>query len=322
MNTAKLRIIFAGTPVFAAHHLQALIDSAHQVVAVYTQPDRRAGRGKKLTPSPVKALAMAHQLPIYQPLSLKDEAAQAELAAHHGDIMVVVAYGLLLPKAVLDSPRYGCINVHGSLLPRWRGAAPIQRAIEAGDKRSGITIMQMDEGLDTGDMLLTAACDINPDDTSASLHDKLMSLGAKALVETLSQLPIAQGQAQKQNHAEASYAEKIRKEEALIDWSRPARVIERQVRTYMPVPIAYSFLHDQRIKIHRATVAQTMDKTPSGTIKPGTLLSLGDQALLVACGQQALAIQQLQLPGKKPMTAQQLRHGYAAFFQPGQCFGK
>ncbi len=326
-STKALRIVFAGTPVFAAHHLQALIDSPHQLVAVYTQPDRRAGRGKKFSPSPVKTLADAHQLPVYQPVSLKDATVQAQLAAHNADIMVVVAYGLILPKTVLDIPRYGCFNVHGSLLPRWRGAAPIQRAIAAGDTVSGVTIMQMDAGLDTGDMLLKASCEISPQETSASLHDKLMRLGSGALLEVLSLLQQQQLNPEKQDDESASYAEKISKAEAAINWFEPAVLIERRIRTYNPVPIAYSFLKEQRIKIHQATLRATETSVipvagGPEAITPGTIIALEEDALVVACGQQALAIEQLQLPGKKPMAARQLLNGYSDLLQQGQCFGR
>ena len=247
-----LRLIFAGTPAFAAHHLQALINSSHSVIAVYTQPDRPAGRGKKLTPSPVKALAQENNLGVYQPVSLKDKDVQAMLNQHKADVMVVVAYGLLLPKAVLDIPHYGCINVHGSLLPRWRGAAPIQRTIGAGDSHSGITIMQMDIGLDTGDMLHKSQCALDAGETSASLHNKLMALGAPALLEALQQIRSSTVNPVKQDDKLATYAEKITKEEAQIDWQQPASTIERNIRAYNPFPVAYSFLEGKRIKFYHA----------------------------------------------------------------------
>ena len=230
----KLKLIFAGTPDFAARHLAALLSSGHEVVAVYTQPDKPAGRGQKLTASPVKELALAHDLPVYQPASLRNEAAQAELAALGADLMVVVAYGLILPKAVLDTPRLGCINVHGSLLPRWRGAAPIQRSIWAGDAETGVTIMQMDVGLDTGAMIRKVSCPIAFDETSASLYDKLAELGPQALVDTLNAMAAGETAAEAQDDALANYAQKLSKEEARIDWSMEAVAIERCIRAFNP----------------------------------------------------------------------------------------
>ncbi len=325
-SSTGLRIIFAGTPDFAAHHLQALIDSSHQIVAVYTQPDRPAGRGKKLTPSPVKTLALAHELPVLQPESLKDPQAQAELFEHNADVMVVVAYGLLLPKAVLETPRYGCLNVHGSLLPRWRGAAPIQRAIlgdDTGDgngmadKETGVTIMQMDVGLDTGDMLYKSACDIEPDETTASLHDKLMRLGAPALLATLEQVQLDQLQPEPQNNAQATYAEKITKQEAQIDWSKPATFIERKIRAYNPFPVAYTFLNDKRLKIYKATSINISNNEKT----PGDIVAFNEDGVVVACGEGALALQQLQVPGKRSMSIAELQNGYSDLFSIGNHFG-
>ena len=215
-NPSSLRIIFAGTPDFAAEALAALLDTSHEILAVYTQPDRPAGRGRQLKPSPVKQLALEHQLSVFQPASLKTPESIEELRALEADVMVVAAYGLLLPPEVLSLPRYGCLNIHASLLPRWRGAAPIQRAILAGDSETGITIMQMDTGLDTGAMLLKKPCVITPEDTSASLHDRLAELGARAIVEALDQLPNLEVTPQDEN--QATYADKLSKSEALIDW--------------------------------------------------------------------------------------------------------
>jgi methionyl-tRNA formyltransferase len=314
-EATPLNIIFAGTPHFAAHHLQALIDSQHNVVAVYTQPDRPSGRGKKLTPSPVKALALQHDLPVEQPLSLKVANAQTTLAAYNADVMVVVAYGLLLPQIVLDTPRYGCLNVHGSLLPRWRGAAPIQRAIEMGDSETGITIMQMDKGLDTGDMLLTVACDITATETSASLHDKLMMLGTPALLEVLSQLSSGTVVAEKQNNDLACYAEKITKQEAEIDWGEAAEHIVQKIQAFNPFPIAYSFLNDKRIKIYSASVTEN-----SKAIASGTIISVDDDGIAIACGQQAILVSMLQIPNKKAMTVKELLNGYNDYFIAGQPF--
>lgn len=221
----------------------------HQVIGVYTQPDRPAGRGKKLTASPVKKLALEHQLPVFQPQSLKDPEQQRLLNALQAEIMVVVAYGLILPQAVLDAPRLGCINVHASILPRWRGAAPIQRAIEAGDPETGVTIMQMDAGLDTGAMLSVSRCEIDHSETSASLHHKLEELGAPALLHTLASIAAGRAVAVDQDDRLSCYAAKITKQEALIDWSQPAQVLDRQVRAFNPFPAAYTTLGELRIKV-------------------------------------------------------------------------
>ena len=229
-----LRIIFAGTPDFAARHLDALLSSGHQVVGVFTQPDRPAGRGKKLMPSPVKVLAEEQGLPVFQPASLRPQENQQLVADLNADVMVVVAYGLILPKAVLDMPRLGCINVHGSLLPRWRGAAPIQRSLWAGDAETGVTIMKMDVGLDTGDMLYKLACPITSDDTSATLYDKLADLGPQGLIETLQQLADNTAKPEVQDDALATYAEKLSKEEARLDWSLSAAQLERYIRAFNP----------------------------------------------------------------------------------------
>lgn len=283
--TQPLRIIFAGTPDFAARHLQALIDSPHQLVAVYSQPDRPAGRGQKLQPSAVKQLAEQHQLPVYQPKSLKKPAAQAELAALDADVMIVVAYGLILPLAVLQSPRLGCINVHGSLLPRWRGAAPIQRAIWAGDQQTGITIMQMDEGLDTGAMLSKVSCPIEPADTSASLYAKLAGLGPEALLIALAQLPTLQANAEDQNDNEACYAEKLHKEEGLLDFSKSAEALNREIRAFNPWPASYLQLPQGTVKIWQASWQSTDHQAPAGQI-----LAAGKKGIEIACASGVLVL--------------------------------
>ncbi|HTF85289.1 MAG TPA: methionyl-tRNA formyltransferase [Cellvibrio sp.] len=309
-----LRIVFAGTPDFAAHHLQTLLDSRHQVIAVYSQPDRPAGRGKKLTASPVKALALTHNIPVHQPLSLKEVAAQQELAALQADIMVVVAYGLLLPKAVLDTPRLGCINVHASILPRWRGAAPIQRALEAGDTITGVTIMQMDVGLDTGDMLVKAECAILPDDTGGSLHDKLLTIGAPALLEALDQLQHGIAKPESQDDRHSCYAPKLNKDEALLDWRQPAAVLERKVRAFNPFPVAFTQKagSEDRIRIWSSRVApNNMDKAP------GTVMEVSSTGIRVSCGQDSLLLEQVQLPGKKPMGVDELLRGHPHLFSLG-----
>jgi len=308
----KLKLIFAGTPDFAARHLAALLSSGHEVVAVYTQPDKPAGRGQKLTASPVKELALAHNLPVYQPASLRNEAAQAELAALGADLMVVVAYGLILPKAVLDTPRLGCINVHGSLLPRWRGAAPIQRSIWAGDGETGVTIMQMDVGLDTGAMIRKVTCPIASDETSASLYDKLAGLGPQALVDTLDAMAAGDTAAEPQDDALANYAEKLSKEEARIDWSMDAVAIERCIRAFNPWPISWFDVAGQTVKVWQAeVVAQDHGQAA------GTLLKADKQGIEVATGQGVLRLLTLQPPGKKAMSVSDLLNSRRDWFEPG-----
>lgn len=313
-ENAGLRVVFAGTPDFAAAYLEALIDSEHKVVAVYTQPDRPAGRGKKLSMSPVKQLAGEHSLPVYQPQSLRDPAAQEELAALEPDVMVVVAYGLILPQAVLDTPRFGCLNVHGSLLPRWRGAAPIQRAIEAGDSETGITIMQMNAGLDTGDILALEACPIQAKDTSASLFHHLSQLGKKPLLKVLADLPAHQAQAQAQDEAGATYAHKISKEEARLDWQRPAIELERQIRAFNPFPMAWTELGELRIKVIAAELIDTESQATAGTIT-----AVSDAGVDVQCGRGCLRLSLLQLPGKRPMPVKDILLGNRKLFEePGR----
>nr|WP_194709997.1 methionyl-tRNA formyltransferase [Pseudoalteromonas sp. S16_S37] len=312
--TKPLRIVFAGTPDFAARHLSALIDSHHEVVAVYSTPDRPAGRGKKLKASEVKMLALEHNLPVYQPESLKTSEAQAELAALHADVMVVVAYGVLLPKAILETPKMGCLNVHGSILPRWRGAAPIQRALWAGDEQTGVTIMQMDEGLDTGDMLHIATCLITAQDTSASLYDKLAQLGPVALLDTLEQLSNGTAVATKQDDAQANYAKKLRKEEADIDWQMSATQIALNIRAFNPWPVCFTQMQNQTVKIWQAEVVDSHGA-------PGTVLSSDKNGIVIACAEQALKITQLQPQGKKPMSAQDFLNGRADWVAPGSKVG-
>ena len=319
--TQPLNIIFAGTPDFAAVHLQALLDSEHRVIAVYTQPDRPAGRGKKLLASPVKQLAQQYDIPVYQPQSLRDEQAQAELAALNADVMVVVAYGLILPQAVLDTPRLGCVNVHASLLPRWRGAAPIQRALEAGDAESGVAIMQMEAGLDTGPVLVESRCVISPRDTGGSLHDKLAELGGPALLQALAQLADGSAQPQVQDESGANYAGKISKEEARIDWQRPADELERQIRAFNPFPVSWTTYSDnkgeQRLRIYKA-----IHERGCHSDVPGTILGADEEGILVACGREALRLQLLQLPGKKALPAAEILKGYRELFAPGRQLGQ
>ena len=318
--TEPLKIIFAGTPDFAAVHLQALLDSEHSVIAVYSQPDRPAGRGKKLLASPVKQLAEQHGIPVYQPQSLRDQAAQEELAALNADIMVVVAYGLILPQVVLDTPRLGCINVHASLLPRWRGAAPIQRAIEAGDSESGVAIMQMEAGLDTGPVLVERRCPISPADTGGSLHDKLATLGGPALLEALQELAEGNARAQVQDDALANYAGKISKEEALIDWQRPAAELAHKIRAFNPFPVCWTTYKDskgeQRLRVYSARLERGCHSDA-----PGTILGADAEGILVACGREALRLQTLQLPGKRALPVEEILKGYRELFAPGKRLG-
>lgn len=311
-----LKIIFAGTPEFAAAHLQALLQSEHQVVAVYTQPDRPAGRGKKLTASPVKELALANNIPVYQPLNFKEKIAQDELHNLQADLMVVVAYGLILPKIILDAPRLGCINVHASLLPRWRGAAPIQRAIEAGDAETGVTIMQMDVGLDTGDMLLKTQCSIDANDTGGSLHDKLIEIGAPALIEALDLIESNSIQSQKQPEVGVTYASKLSKDEAALNWNLSASELERKVRAFNPFPVAYSKLSgardDERFRVWQASVIA--EKTVH---QPSAIIRIDADGLYVACQHNLLRLEVLQLAGKKPMSVAEILRGHPELFRQG-----
>ena len=308
----SLRIIFAGTPDFAARHLDALLASQHQIVGVFTQPDRPAGRGKKLMPSPVKVLAQENGLPVFQPASLRPVENQQLVANLNADVMVVVAYGLILPETVLDMPRLGCINVHGSLLPRWRGAAPIQRSLWAGDIETGVTIMQMDSGLDTGDMLHKLVCPITSEDTSATLYDKLAELGPEGLLATLSQLDNASATPEVQNEALVTYAEKLSKEEARLDWSLPAAQLERCIRAFNPWPMSFFMIDDQPVKVWRASVIEK----PS-TEAPGTILDAGKQGIQVATKDGILNLEILQPAGKKAMPAQDLLNSRREWFTPG-----
>jgi methionyl-tRNA formyltransferase len=295
----SLRIAFAGTPQFALPALRALLKSTHRVVGVLTQPDRPAGRGQHLRASPVKLLATDHGLPVAQPSTLKTPEGRAELAKWTPDVLVVVAYGLILPQAALELPRLGCVNIHGSLLPRWRGAAPIQRAILAGDAETGVTIMQLDAGLDTGPMLLERSRSIGMHDTAGDLHDALAELGAVALIEALDGLAAGTLRARAQPAAGASYAPKIEKSEAALDWTASAIALDRQVRAFNPWPIAETRFGSETLRVLRARVAE------SGGIhaEPGTLLGLADDGLRVACGEGVLAIRELQRAGKRPISA-------------------
>lgn len=312
-NNTPLKIIFAGTPDFAAKHLQALIASEHQIVAVFTQPDRPAGRGNKLTASPVKQLALDNNIEVYQPATLKKIENQQLIADLNADIMIVVAYGLILPQSVLNMPRLGCLNVHGSLLPRWRGAAPIQRACWAGDIDTGVTIMQMDAGLDTGDMLLKAKCPITAEDTSASLYDKLALLGPNALLETLTLITTGKAIAEKQDESLVTYAEKLSKQEAKLDWTLSAQQLERCVRAFNPWPVSYFELNGEPIKVWQANVINQQSNQA-----PGTILQANKQGIQIATADGIINLTQLQPAGKKPMSAADILNSRQSWFTIGR----
>lgn len=303
-----MRIVFAGTPDFAAIHLQALLDVQNEpsqpdnlnIVGVYTQPDRPAGRGRKLTPSAVKQLAIQHELPVYQPETLKTAEAKQALSALQPDIMVVVAYGLILPQAILDIPALGCLNVHASLLPRWRGAAPIQRAIQAGDAETGVTIMQMDAGLDTGDMLATAALPIQTDTTSARLHDDLAALGGPCLVGVLQDLSNRQAAAEPQNDQQATYAHKLSKDEAWLDWQRPANELLRQIHAFNPWPVAQTRLNDKRLRIFSGALLST------SALPPGVMNQHGH----VGSGAGDIQLHEVQIEGGKRLAMTDFLRGH------------
>jgi methionyl-tRNA formyltransferase len=300
-----LKVSFAGTPDFAVPTLQALADSRHQLLGVLTQPDRPAGRGRELKSSPVKELTLKLGLPLSQPSSLKSEADRAALASWNPDVLVVVAYGLILPLAALTLPRLGCINVHASLLPRWRGAAPIQRALLAGDASTGVSIMQMDAGLDTGPVLAERSIELTGEETSQRLFDQLARLGAGALVETLDALQAGTVTAVEQSSVGVTYAAKIAKKEAQVDWQRSAVEISRQIRAFNPWPVAQALWDAQPLRLWEAQ--PRTDEDPAAT--PGQVLGLVDEHLLVRCGQGSLAIARLQLPGRRPITAREFAAG-------------
>ena len=301
----SLRIIFAGTPDFAARHLDALLSSGHNVVGVFTQPDRPAGRGKKLMPSPVKVLAEEKALPVFQPVSLRPQ-------ENHRDLHSFPTRRSSDLKAVLEMPRLGCINVHGSLLPRWRGAAPIQRSLWAGDAETGVTIMQMDVGLDTGDMLYKLSCPITAEDTSGTLYDKLAELGPQGLITTLKQLADGTAKPEVQDETLVTYAEKLSKEEARIDWSLSAAQLERCIRAFNPWPMSWLEIEGQPVKVWKASVIDTATNAA-----PGTILEANKQGIQVATGDGILNLLSLQPAGKKAMSAQDLLNSRREWFVPG-----
>ncbi len=295
-----MKLIFAGTPEFAAQALSAIVAAGHEVALVLTQPDRPAGRGMALQPSAVKKVALAHGIEVFQPLTLKDAEAQAKIAAVGAEVMVVAAYGLILPQAVLDMPRFGCLNIHGSLLPRWRGAAPIQRALLAGDTETGVCIMQMEAGLDTGPVLLRGAFPIEASDTTASLHDRLAELGARLCVEALGKLPLP---AEPQPSVGVTYAHKIEKAEAVIDWSKSAAELDRHIRAFNPFPGAQASFGGQTVKLWLATPV-------AGNGPAGSVLAVDKKQVVIACGAGALAVSELQKAGGKRLPVQQFLAGH------------
>lgn len=325
-----LNIIFAGTPDFAAQHLAALINAKHNIVAVYCPPDKPAGRGKKLTACATKILALEHNIIVEQPINFKSEEDQQQLAKYNADIMVVVAYGLLLPEVILNSPRLGCINVHGSILPKWRGAAPIQRSLEAGDKKTGVTIMQMDKGLDTGDMILTAECEIENTDTSASLYEKLANLGPAALVETLALMAQPNYQASDHNIVQddklATYAKKLDKADAELNWQLSANELHRKIRAYIPWPVAQLTLTESEGKSedkqHKLRVWQASVQEYQGSAEPGTIIKADKEGIDVATTDGALRIEVIQLPGKKALPVKDTLNGRSDWFVVGSPINK
>jgi methionyl-tRNA formyltransferase len=309
-----LNLVFAGTPEFArAFLLEVLNRGEHSVAGVFTQPDRPAGRGKKLQASAVKLCAEEFGVPVFQPENLRTQEARDLLIKLQPDLLIVVAYGLILPQEVIQIPRFGCINVHASLLPRWRGAAPIQRAIEAGDEKSGVCIMRMDAGLDTGDVLDSTEVSIADSDTAGALQDKLIAAGKPLLMSTLKQIPQIFDRAQPQNDSAATYANKIRASEGALDWALSAQELDRKIRAFDPVPGTYSYLHGSRIKI---LCAQKIDCAGS----PGTIMQLSESAIDVACGSGGLRLTRLQLPGKKSADVAEILRGNSRLFQAGALF--
>lgn len=342
-----MRIIFAGTPDFAAAHLSHLIENQNslsvplEIVAVYTQPDRRAGRGKKLLPPPVKTIALENNLPVFQPSTLKNQEQQDQLKKLSADIMIVAAYGMLLPKAVLEIPNRGCINVHASLLPRWRGAAPIERAIAAGDQESGVTIMQMDVGLDTGDMLLKRSCGISGNETGDSLLTKLVNCGKTALLEGLESIINNQVKTEKQDDSLSCYAPKLKKEEGQINWQEPAKQIERNIRAFTNSLASFSILNGERLRF--VEVALETNASDYNNKLPGEIIAINKNTLSIACGintsfnQDAgrknsnekdsgdtsrgiLLIKKIQLPGKKALSIPEILNGKPELFRVGMQF--
>ncbi len=317
-----LKIIFAGTPDFAAIALKSLLDAGHNICAVYCQPDRPSGRGKKLVSGPVKQLAQSHQITVEQPLNFKSEETLAILASFQADLMIVVAYGLLLPLNVLNTPKFGCINIHGSLLPKWRGAAPIQRAVASGDKESGITIMQMDEGLDTGNMLLKKSCVITDSETGSSLHDKLAEIGGEIILQYLADFDPDSSESpslgEKQDNSLATYAHKLSKQEAEINWQDDAQVIERKIRAFNAWPVCFTFVADKRLRVWQAKLTgNTSAKTA------GSIVELSKNGIEVVCGDgKTILLKNLQPDGSKAMDSSDLLNSRRDWFEKNPILGQ
>lgn len=311
MINPALRIVFAGTPAFAAEHLAYLASNGANIVGVFTQPDRPVGRGKQILPTPVKEVALGHQIPVFQPEKL-DADSDHQLRELAPDAMIVVAYGQILGENILEIPRYGCINVHASLLPRWRGAAPVERAILAGDCETGVSIMQMNAGLDTGDVLLKLATPIDAADDAGSIAERLANLGTQGLESVLSDLSTYQANAEKQDESLSTYAAKLTKEEAFIHWEQSAAVIHHQVQAFFPRSPAWCWLAGERLKILKAHVTDRESKDP-----PGTVAATDGGEIQVACGERVLSLSRLQLPGKKPASAKDILNGHRDLFTPG-----
>lgn len=303
-----MKIIFAGTPDFSVSILDALMNTEHEIVGVYCQPDRPKGRGRVLTACPIKEYSIKHNLDVYQPNSLKDVEEQAQLSSLNADVMIVVAYGQLLPQVVLETPKYGCLNIHASLLPRWRGAAPIQRAILSGDDETGVGIMQMNEGLDTGDILLEKKCTITDTDTAQSLHDKLSILGSQAIVEAINKIDNLS--ATVQDNSGITYAKKLSKEEAWIDWNQGAVQINQQIRAFNPYPIAQANASSDKFdsKVLRILQASTINQTHEYV--PGKVIQCAKGICHVATGNGILSLKQVQLAGKKAVTIKDFTNAY------------
>lgn len=311
-----MKLIFAGTPDFSVPTLKKLIESEHDVVAVLTQPDKPKGRGRKLTKSPIKVLAESHEIPVLQPITLKNEAIQSTLRAYHADIMIVIAYGLLLPKKVLEMFPLGCINVHASLLPKYRGASPIQAALLSGDKQTGVTIMKMDVGMDTGDMLHHLACDIDLQETAQTLHDKLAELGSQALSEFLNSMQQSELKPIKQDDLLATYAPKIKKTDAKIDWSKSAETLDREVRAYYGWPVSYTTTHGEVLRVWESNLSnQAHDATA------GEVVACSENGIIVACGRGTLSLSKIQLPGGKILPVKDYLNANRQRFQIGTMLG-
>jgi len=329
----SLNIVFAGTPDFAASVLQSILAEGHHVSAVYCQPDRRVGRGKKLTFGVVKSLAVEKDIPVEQPVRFNDEinsqglTATQKLASYQPDLMIVVAYGLILPEDVLSVAKYGCVNIHASLLPKWRGAAPIQRAIEQGDSQTGITIMQMDKGLDTGNMLLKKTCEITSSDTGSSLHDRLAEIGSQAINEFLNSFSSDNGSSftpgEIQDNQFATYAHKLNKSEAEIDWSESTQIIERKIRAFNAWPVSFTYVGKNRLRIWQAAIAEQSSSQSAVKYQTGQIISFDKNGIVVQCGdRQNLVITQLQADGSRAMSAAEMLNSKSQWFDDHPILGK